>query len=98
VWRKIFRQRWIWFHPRVHALHYNERSIRTLLQRHGLEIVFIRRQRPNTCLTRTAGRLARRVFTRTMNVPSPSLRDRIARTYQDITGAEIYAIARRTRG
>jgi SAM-dependent methyltransferase len=97
IWRKIFRQRWIWFHPRVHVMHYTEHSIRVLLQRHGLEVVFIRRQRPNTRLTKAAGRLARRVFQLTMEVPAPSVRDRIARVYQDITGAEIFAIARRVR-
>lgn len=97
IWRRIFRQRWIWFQPRVHAMHFNERSLRTLLHRHDLEVVFLRRQRPNTRLTVLAGRLARRVFTTTMNVPAPSLRDLVARVYQDITGAEVYAVARRKR-
>lgn len=94
VWRRIFRQRWIWFQPRVHVTHFNQQALRRLLERHGFEIVFIRRQRPNTRLTASAGRLARRVFTSAMEAPAPSLRDRAARLYQDVTGAELFAVAR----
>lgn len=95
LWSRLLGKRWIWFHPHIHVFHYSASSLRELLERSGFTIEFVRCQRPNSLLTRRSYRFANTVFARTTGLSRPSLRDRLARLYQDITGAEIFAVARK---
>lgn len=94
-WSRVLRHRWIWFQPQNHAVHYNRRSLEQLLRSCGFHIVFLRQQRPNTWLTRRAYRLARSVTRSAFGAARPTLRDYLARTYQDITGQELFVVARK---
>lgn len=90
---RLLGSRWIWFQPQNHAVHYTQRALHTLLERSGFSVLHSARQRPNTSLTRASYTLARRVM-RHAHGTTTSLRDRLARTYQDITGQELFVIAR----
>ncbi|MBU3741672.1 MAG: class I SAM-dependent methyltransferase [Candidatus Kapabacteria bacterium] len=91
---RLLGSRWIWFQPQHHAVHYTQRALHTLLETSGFSVLHSVRQRPNTSLTRASYTLARRVM-RHAHGTTTSLRDRLARTYQDITGQELFVIARR---
>jgi predicted SAM-dependent methyltransferase/Zn-finger nucleic acid-binding protein len=93
-WSRVLKDRWIWFQPEHHAVHYSERSLRHLLESVGFTVTMLRRQRPNNSFTRRAYHLSRAVMRRSFGTAATSMRDVLARTYQDITGQELYAIAR----
>lgn len=95
-WSRMLRDRWIWFQPHHHLVHYTPSTLRIVLERSGFTPLFVREQRPNSFLTRRAYRLSNQVFHHTQGRPLPSLRDRAARWYQDVTGQELFALARRT--
>lgn len=95
AWRHVFGARWIWYQPGVHLVHYTDRALRQLVESSGLTVELVRRQHPNTLLTCRSYGLSTTVFRRYASLPSPSSRDRIARLYQDVTGAEIFIVARK---
>jgi SAM-dependent methyltransferase len=91
---RLLRDRWIWFQPHNHAVHYTQHALQRLLENAGFRVVHSARQRPNTLLTRSSYTLSRRVMRHTHGTTT-SLRDRMARLYQDITGQELFVIAQR---
>ena len=94
-WSRLLRDRWIWFQPHHHLVHYTRDHLASLVKRAGFQVLDVRRQRPNTRYTRRAYWLSSAVFSHTLQRSRPSLRDRAARLYQDITGQELYLIAKR---
>jgi SAM-dependent methyltransferase len=94
-WRTLFGSRWVWFQPKVHCLHFDESALQRLVRECGLEVVACERRAANTMLTRRSFWLAAHVFRQYRAVPMPSMRDVLARTYQDIVGREIMLIARK---
>lgn len=95
LWSRLLKDRWIWFQPHHHVVHYTRHSLELLLKRAGFRPLFIKAQQANTRLTRRAYTLSNDTFFRAQGRPLPSIRDRAARWYQDITGQELYALARR---
>lgn len=94
-WSKALRDKWIWFQPHNHVVHYTLDILRDTVERAGFEVIMARSQYPNTYLTKLAYSLSTAVFETSGSLPSPSLRDRFARLYQDTTGKELYLIAKR---
>jgi len=94
-WSRLLQQHWIWFQPGVHVVHFTKNSIRVLLENAGLDVIAVRSQRPNSRLTRKSYHFANTVLARTVQLSRPSVRDHVARLYQDITGVEIMAIAQK---
>lgn len=94
-WSRLLGHRWIWFQPSVHPIQFTQKSIRILLEQAGLDVISVRSQHPNSLLTRKTYHVANAVFARTVRLSRPSLRDHLARMYQDITGVEIMAVARK---
>jgi len=95
-WSRLLADRWIWFQPHHHVVHYTPTLLRSVVERAGFSVLELRQQRPNDWLTRAAYRLSARVFSRTLGRATPSLRDRLARAYQDLTGQELLLIARKS--
>ncbi len=95
LWSRLLRDRWIWFQPHHHVVHYTSNHLATVMRATGFQVMELRHQRPNTRLTRRSYRLSTDVFAHTLQRSRPSLRDRVARYYQDLTGQELYLIARR---
>ncbi len=91
----IFRDRWIWFQSDQHVHHFHERTLRIVLERAGLHILTLEQRRPNNALTRRSYRLVNAVMHATMNIPGPSVRDRLARMYQNITGTELFVLCQK---
>ena len=94
-WSRILRDRWIWFQPHHHVVHYTAGTLQAVVERAGYSVLTVREQRPNSWFTRRAYRLSAAVFTNTLQRARPSVRDRLARAYQDITGQELLLIAKR---
>ncbi len=94
-WARVLRDRWIWFQAQNHVLHYTADTLRAVVEHAGFEVIDLRAQKPNTFLTKRAYRLSWKVFSHTHGRPRPSLRDRLARWYQDVTGCELFVIARK---
>ena len=94
VWARLLGERWIWFQPHNHAVHYTRQALHTVLERAGFRVIHSVSQRPNTALTRASYRLSRRVMHRAFGT-TWTLRDVAARAYQDLTGTELFVIARR---
>ncbi len=94
-WSRVLRDKWIWFQSHHHVVHYTSDTLRRIVERSGFEVSMIRSQKPNTDHTRFAYDLATSAFTSGMKMARVSLRDRLARQYQDITGQELFLIARK---
>lgn len=93
TYARLLGRRWIWFQPHNHAVHYTQAALHRLLEQSGFQVLHSVRQRPNTPLTKASYTLARTVM-RHAHGTSVSLRDQLARAYQDITGQELFVIAR----
>ena len=91
-WRKIFGDRWVWFQPQNHYFHYTMPALNRLLEQVGLDVIEIYSQRPNNALTDKAYNLAFRAFRKYWK-EKISLRKKLARVYENITGVELWAIA-----
>lgn len=94
-WARLLRDRWIWFQPHHHLVHYSPSVLRDVVERAGFTVTEVRRQKPNTRFTKRAYRLSTHVFAHTLQRPFPSLRKRAARWYQDVTGCELFLLARK---
>lgn len=95
IWSRLLRDKWIWFQPHNHVVHYTLDILKKTVERAGFEVEMIRSQYPNTYLTKLSYQLSTTVFEKAGSLPKVSLRDRLARLYQDTTGKELYLIARR---
>jgi SAM-dependent methyltransferase len=87
IWRKLTGERWIWYQPMNHYVHYSPDGLKSLLTRHGLHPVMIQSQRPDTFLTNLSFSLASACFGRR------SLRKTVGRFIVQLMGVEIFCIA-----
>jgi SAM-dependent methyltransferase len=92
LWSSVLKDRWCWFQPYAHYFHYTQRSLRQLLEQSGFRIEWLRSQYPNDRLTKRANRLANSTFQRYFQ-SGPTLRNRLGRMFEDVTGVELYAVA-----
>lgn len=93
-WRKIFRKKWIWFQPENHYFHYTKESLNYLLRSSGFSVVKLAERKPNNRLTKAFNKLSMRTFQRFFNRKS-SLKGKLSRYYQDLTGVELFAFAKK---
>jgi 2-polyprenyl-3-methyl-5-hydroxy-6-metoxy-1,4-benzoquinol methylase len=93
IWRKIFGKNWTWLQPENHYFQYNQQSLRKLLELNGFDIEYISSRKPNNRITKRMFCISNSIFKKYYGVNS-SLRQYIGRKYQDITGVEIFAIAK----
>jgi len=87
LWRKLAGERWIWYQPRNHYVHYSPDGLKSLLRRHGFHPVTIQSQRPNTFLTNVSFSMASACFGRR------TLKKTVGRFYEQVVGVEIFCIA-----
>jgi SAM-dependent methyltransferase len=87
LWRKLTGERWIWYQPRNHYVHYSPDGLKSLLTRHGFHPVTIQSQRPNTFLTDVSFSVASACFGRR------TLKKTVGRFYEQLMGVEIFCIA-----
>lgn len=87
VWRKLTGDRWIWYQPQNHHVHFSPRGLKSLLTRHRLHPITIRSQRPNTFITNVSFSLASACFGRR------TLKKSLGRFYEQLVGVEIFCIA-----
>ena len=95
LWARVMRDKWIWFQPHHHVVQYTSTTLRKVVEGAGFNVKMLRSQYPNTYHTKLSYALATSAFAAADVLPSPSLRDRLARQYQDITGKELFLIAER---
>jgi SAM-dependent methyltransferase len=87
VWRKLTGERWIWYQPQNHYVHYSPDGIKSLLRRDGLQPVTIKSQRPNTFLTNVCFSVASACFGRR------TLKRTVGRFYEQLVGVELFCVA-----
>lgn len=90
----LLKDRWIWFQPHHHAIHYTKESLRTVLEQNNFSVELLQSQRPNNRLTKRAYHLASAVMRREHGLKHKGLRSYLGRLYQDVTGVELLAIAK----
>jgi SAM-dependent methyltransferase len=87
IWRKLAGDRWVWYQPQNHYVHYSPGGIKSLLARHGFRCLKTKSQRPNTLVTNASFSLASACFGRR------SLRKTVGRFYEQLTGVELFCVA-----
>lgn len=87
VWRKVTGERWIWFQPRNHYVHYSPEGLKSLLTRHKFRPVLIKSQRANTFLTNVSFSVASACFGRR------TLKRTVGRFYEQLVGVELFCVA-----
>ena len=92
-WRKLRGEKWVWFQPQNHYFHYSKKSLGIILRKAGFDVTSIASQRPNDALTVRSNLLAGSVFKG--KAAAETFRSRLARVLEDITGVELFAMARR---
>jgi hypothetical protein len=93
-WRKLLGQKWIWFQPQNHLFHYTKKSMEYVLTSSGYKPLVIEHRKPNDRFTRKMLALVYHLFHRNFGLKS-NLMDRLKRIYEDVTGIEIYAVAKK---
>lgn len=93
-WSRLLRQYWIWFQPQNHYVHYSPASLARLVESQGFEIIQCSSRKPNDGITYRAGIMADRTLHTHFSFKQ-SLKKRLGRIYEHITGVEIYLIARK---
>lgn len=93
-WSRVLRDKWIWFQPHHHCIQFNQGALKELLENSGFEIITMTRRKANTDFTKQAYALSTEVFADAGLLQRPSMRDKLARMYQDVTGGEIFVLAR----
>jgi hypothetical protein len=89
IWRKIFGSKWIWFQPKNHYYHYTMKSLENLLNTAGFDVIKIEKRKPNNRFTKRVYIIINGILKE--KIP---IKKRLARIYEDITGVELFAIAK----
>jgi SAM-dependent methyltransferase len=89
LWSRLAGDRWIWYQPQNHYVHFTSSGLNSLLTRHGFSSVRIRSRRPNNILTNVSFSLASACFGRR------SLKKTLGRFYEQLTGVELFCCAER---
>ncbi len=93
-WRKIFGSNWIWFQPENHYYHYSIKSLSYLIESSGFTLLNIEHRKPNNRLTKLYNRLSNKTFKKYFG-QRVSFNKRFSRIYQDLSGVEIFAVAKK---
>ena len=93
-WSRLLRQYWIWFQPQNHYVHYSRLSLRKLVESQGFDIIQCISRKPNDGITYRAGIMADASLQEHFSYKQ-SVKKKLGRIYEHITGVEIYLIARK---
>jgi len=88
IWRRLTGERWIWYQPQNHYVHFSPDGLKTLLARHGFRSIVLHSQRPNDWRTNLSFSLASACFGRR------PLKKTVGRFYEQLTGVEISCVAK----
>jgi hypothetical protein len=91
-WRRIFKDKWVWFQSDNHYFHYSIQSLKNLLLQSGFDVLKVEHRKPNTKLTNRSGSLSDNVFRKYFS-RTKGIKKLLARKYQNLTGIEIFAVA-----
>lgn len=94
LWSRILGTYWIWFQPRNHYVHYSKKSLLSLIRQHGFESIHCKSRKPNDAQTFKAGLLADNILYKNFRYKQ-SLKKKLGRIYEHITGVELFLIARK---
>ncbi len=94
IWRKIFKQRWIWFQPLSHYFHFTEKSLHNLLELSGMTPLYLKSGRPNNCITYFSNYISKKSFKKYFGL-KPTIKSYVYTIYEYITGIEIFAIGQK---
>lgn len=94
IWSKLLGAKWIWFQPENHYFHYTNQSLGKLLNESGFQLERIAIQYANNRFTKKMNNLLNSFFRYAFDRKIP-LKKRFSRIYQDVTGMELFAIARK---
>ncbi len=93
IWRKIFKQRWVWFQPNNHYYHYSQKSLRKLLEICGFKTLKIEDRRPNNRYTKKIYKLANSIFYNYFNFKTGFWK-KLMLIFENITGIELFIIGK----
>ena len=93
-WSRLLRQYWIWFQPQNHYVHYSPQALSKLVESQDFDIIQCISRKPNDGITHKAGIMADLALAKHFSFKQ-SLKKKIGRIYEHITGVEIYLIARK---
>lgn len=93
-WSRLLRQYWIWFQPHNHYVHYSQQSLKKLVESQGFDIIQCISRNPNDGITHKAGIMADDALQTHFSFKQ-SVKKKLGRIYEHITGVEIYLIARK---
>lgn len=94
VYRKIFGARWIWLQPDMHYRHFTPKSLAKALEVSGFEVLKSNSRKPNNRLTKRSNRVSVATFRKAFG-KKPTLKQKIARIYEDATAVEVFAIGKK---
>lgn len=92
-WRRFLGSKWIWLQPQNHFFHYSASSLGKLLEVSGYSIEKIVHRKPNNRHTKRMYKTASSFFSSNFD-RRQGLRNRLKRKYEDLTGIELFAVAR----
>jgi 2-polyprenyl-3-methyl-5-hydroxy-6-metoxy-1,4-benzoquinol methylase len=95
-WSRVLGRYWIWFQPHNHYVHYSKKSLCTLIESVGFEVVECYSRKPNDNHTFKAGILADRTLRNSFSYKQ-SARKFLGRLYEHLTGVEIFLVARKRK-
>ena len=95
-WSRVLGRNWIWFQPHNHYVHYSKKSLCTLIESVGFEVVECHSRKPNDNQTFKAGILADRTLRNSFSYKQ-SVRKFLGRLYEHLTGVEIFLVARKRK-
>lgn len=93
-WSKVLRKAWIWFQPQNHYFHYSPVSLRTLFSNNGFTVHSCISRKPNNRFTTKSGQIADAFYNAEFEYRL-SLKKRLARIYENLTGVEVFLIAQK---
>ncbi len=93
IWRKIFKSKWVWLQPENHYFHFTINSLSFLLNKSGFDILTIQHRKPNNKYTSKSNRLTNILFKSSFQ-NKLNIKKSISRLYEDVTGLEIFAVAK----
>jgi len=92
-WRRLLAGKWIWLQPQNHFFHYSAVSLSKLLNLSGYSVESISHRKPNNRHTKRLYKTSASFFRANFNYKI-SLRNMLKRKYEDLTGIELFAVAK----
>ena len=95
IWSKLLKSRWIWFQPENHYFHYTHKSLGVLLRESGFAVEKISMRYPNDRFTKKMFNNLNSFFRYAFDRSVP-FKKRLSRLYEDMTGVELFAVAKKS--